>query len=58
MCVNVCPNDCLHMTTELRVDVLDSAEGDWEGYGLNWKLDDQQRYQLEILRRLLKILNL
>ncbi len=33
MCVNVCPNDCLHMTTELRVDVLDSAEGDWEGYG-------------------------
>ena len=21
------------MTTELRVDVLDSAEGEWEGYG-------------------------
>tara|TARA_Y100000739_G_C20600566_1_gene462702 strand:- start:1158 stop:2126 length:969 start_codon:yes stop_codon:yes gene_type:complete len=33
MCVNICPNDCLHMTTELRVDVLDNAEGEWEGYG-------------------------
>ena len=33
MCVNVCPNDCLHMTTELRVDVLDNAEGEYEGYG-------------------------
>jgi formate hydrogenlyase subunit 6/NADH:ubiquinone oxidoreductase subunit I len=33
MCVNVCPNACLHMTTELRVDVLDSAEGEWEGFG-------------------------
>ena len=31
MCVKVCPNDCLHMTTELRVDVLDSAEGDDAG---------------------------
>ena len=33
MCVNICPNACLHMTTELRVDVLDGAEGEWEGYG-------------------------
>lgn len=33
MCVNICPNNCLHMTTELRVDVLDNAEGEWEGYG-------------------------
>jgi len=33
MCVNICPNSCLHMTTELRVDVLDSAEGEHEGYG-------------------------
>ena len=33
MCVNICPNDCLHMTTELRVDVLDNAEGEYEGYG-------------------------
>jgi formate hydrogenlyase subunit 6/NADH:ubiquinone oxidoreductase subunit I len=33
MCVNVCPNDCLHMTTELRVDVLDNAEGEYDGYG-------------------------
>jgi formate hydrogenlyase subunit 6/NADH:ubiquinone oxidoreductase subunit I len=33
MCVNVCPNDCLHMTTELRVDVLDNAEGENAGFG-------------------------
>ena len=33
MCVNICPNDCLHMTTELRVDVLDNAEGEYDGYG-------------------------
>ena len=33
MCVNICHNDCLHMTTELRVDVLDNAEGEYEGYG-------------------------
>ena len=35
MCVNICPNDCLHMTTELRVDVLDSAEGEYAGYGMD-----------------------
>ena len=35
MCVNICPNDCLHMTTELRVDVLDSAEGEYGGYGVD-----------------------
>ena len=34
MCVNVCPNDCLHMTTELRVDVLDNAQGEYDGYGV------------------------
>ena len=33
LCVKICPNDCLHMSTELRVDVLDSAEGEWGGYG-------------------------
>tara|TARA_X000000368_G_scaffold234453_1_gene185207 strand:+ start:349 stop:1179 length:831 start_codon:yes stop_codon:yes gene_type:complete len=34
-CVRACPNDCLHMTTETRVNVLDTAEkGDeWHGYG-------------------------
>ena len=34
-CVRVCPNDCLHMTSEVRVNVLDTAEeGDeWHGYG-------------------------
>ena len=34
-CVRACPNDCLHMTSEVRVNVLDTAEeGDeWHGYG-------------------------
>jgi len=34
MCVNACPNDCLHMTTELRVDILDQAEGEHSGLGV------------------------
>ena len=33
MCVNICPNSCLHMTTELRVDVLDGADGENAGLG-------------------------
>ena len=34
-CIRACPNDCLHMTSEVRVNVLDTAEeGDeWHGYG-------------------------
>tara|TARA_B100000767_G_scaffold118141_1_gene112789 strand:- start:1534 stop:2433 length:900 start_codon:yes stop_codon:yes gene_type:complete len=34
-CVRACPNDCLHMTSETRVNVLDTTnEGDeWHGYG-------------------------
>ncbi len=34
-CVRACPNDCLHMTTEVRVNVLDMAEEgeEWHGYG-------------------------
>ena len=34
-CVRACPNDCLHMTSEVRVNVLDmTEEGDeWHGYG-------------------------
>ena len=34
-CVRVCPNDCLHMTSEIRVNVLELAEegDDWHGYG-------------------------
>jgi len=32
-CVRICPNDCLHMTTEYRVDILDDAEGEWAGLG-------------------------
>ena len=36
-CVRACPNDCLHMTSETRVNVLDTTtEGDeWHGYGLS-----------------------
>ena len=35
LCIHACPNDCLHMTTEVRVNVLElSEEGDeWHGYG-------------------------
>ena len=34
-CVKACPNDCLHMESEVRVNVLDTAEEDhqWHGYG-------------------------
>ena len=34
-CVRACPNDCLHMTSEVRVNVLDTADEDheWHGYG-------------------------
>ncbi len=34
-CVKACPNDCLHMTSETRVNVLDTTdEGDeWHGFG-------------------------
>ena len=33
--MKACPNDCLHMTSEVRVNVLDLAEEDdeWHGYG-------------------------
>ena len=33
--VRACPNDCLHMTSEVRVNVLDTAEEgeEWHGYG-------------------------
>ena len=35
LCIHAWPNDCLHMTTEVRVNVLElSEEGDeWHGYG-------------------------
>jgi formate hydrogenlyase subunit 6/NADH:ubiquinone oxidoreductase subunit I len=34
-CVKACPNDCLHMTSEVRVNVLELVEegDDWHGYG-------------------------
>ena len=34
-CVRACPNDCLHMTSEVRVNVLELAEegDDFHGYG-------------------------
>ena len=33
LCVTICPNDCLHMTTELRVDVMETKEGENSGLG-------------------------
>ena len=35
LCIRACPNGCVHMTTEKRVNVLDTTdEGDeWHGYG-------------------------
>ena len=35
LCIRICPNDCLHMTSELRVNVLDTVDDDheWHGYG-------------------------
>ncbi|MDP7001999.1 MAG: 4Fe-4S binding protein [Candidatus Thalassarchaeaceae archaeon] len=34
-CVRICPNDCLHMTSEVRVNVLDTVDdaNQWHGYG-------------------------
>ncbi|MDP6906422.1 MAG: 4Fe-4S binding protein [Candidatus Thalassarchaeaceae archaeon] len=32
-CVRICPNDCLHMETETRVNVLDLAEDGDENHG-------------------------
>ena len=34
-CVKICPNDCLHMTSEVKVDVLDTMDDthEWHGYG-------------------------
>ncbi len=34
-CVRACPNDCLHMTSEVRVNVLDTTDEEhhWHGYG-------------------------
>ena len=34
-CVRACPNDCLHMTSEVRVNVLDTTDdsNEWHGYG-------------------------
>ena len=33
-CVRACPNDCLHMTSEVRVNVLDTVDDEhhWHGY--------------------------
>ena len=46
-CVRACPNDCLHMTTETRVNVLDTTtEGDeWHGYGGEIESGALQPYQ-------------
>jgi len=35
LCIRACPNGCVHMTTEKRVNVLDTTDEDheWHGYG-------------------------
>ena len=38
LCVTACPNDCLHMTTELRVDVLDGADGEHGDMGADLEI--------------------
>ena len=38
-CVRICPNDCLHMETETRVNVLDLAEEGDEHYGYGVELE-------------------
>ena len=47
LCVSACPNDCLHMTTELRVDVLDSAEGEHEGFGADLEVGGWAAVEIE-----------
>lgn len=47
LCVKACPNDCLHMTTELRVDVLDGAEGEHGGYGGELKVGGWAAVEVE-----------
>ena len=47
LCVSACPNDCLHMTTELRVDVLDSAEGEHEGFGAELEVGGWAAVEIE-----------
>ena len=38
-CVRICPNDCLHMETETRVNVLDLAEEGDENHGYGVELE-------------------
>ncbi|MDP6899700.1 MAG: 4Fe-4S binding protein [Candidatus Thalassarchaeaceae archaeon] len=48
-CVRICPNDCLHMETETRVNVLDLAEeGDeLHGYGVQLEVGGMAARRLE-----------
>ncbi|HIG03279.1 MAG TPA: hypothetical protein EYQ53_02695 [Candidatus Poseidoniales archaeon] len=38
LCIRICPNDCLHMSTKLRVDILDLQDEDSEHGGLGSNL--------------------
>ena len=38
-CVKACPNDCLHMTSETRVNVLDTTEEEDEWHGLGSEIE-------------------
>ncbi len=48
-CVNICPNDCLHMETETRVNVLDlTEEGDDDhGFGVGLEVGGIAARRLE-----------
>jgi len=55
LCVTACPNDCLHMTTELRVDVLDGADGEHGGMGGDLEIAVMQLHFFQKSQQLLKI---
>lgn len=39
MCIKACPNDCLHMSTKLRVDIMDTVDSDHQHGGLGKELE-------------------
>ena len=48
-CVRICPNDCLHMETETRVNVLDIPEEgeEYHGYGVELEIGGMAARRLE-----------
>jgi ferredoxin len=58
LCVTACPNDCLHMSTELRVDVLDSAEGEEAGLGAELEIGGNAAMAIPEITEQLETFNL